>query len=451
MKNFLRLGNAGLQGVVGHGLGLSQAMNYCSALATWNEGGKIVIASDPRYSTPMLKSAAISAFLAAGCDVIDAGIAPAPLLHYLVPKLGAGAGCLISAGHHDQGWNAIQSLNEEGSFFSDSQCQELLDIYHSRQFELKKWDEIGQLSEITSDQIHPYIEEICSDIDVDAIRAANFKVVIDSCNGSASTITGALCEYLNLEAIQINDELNGYLPHAPEPRPRTAYQVKTVLEVVKADIGFVLSSDASRVSIVSSCGETLSEEYTFPLVAQALLAQKEGDLTVVTNCCTTRTLDEVVEQNKAKLIKTKVGQSAAIQAMIANEAVLAGDGSGSVAFADTVKGFDALKVIPVILGAMAQRKLSSAELVEELPRKSIKKRRVPCSPLHGYNALSRLREHYKGATIDETDGLRFDWPDGWVHARLSNTEPVIRVVSEWKTEKEARDLANKTARLLSHA
>ena len=440
MSEFIKLGNAGIRGVVGSGLNLRKAGNYCSALATWLDGGRVVIGCDTRQSTPMLKSIAMSTFLAAGCEVIDADITPAPLAHYLVSRLNAVGGCLIGASHHGLGWNAILPLNETGAGASPTQTQDILNILHSRQYKLAEWDKVGSVQKVDDQLTEDYIKDLLKDIDLEAIRRSRFSVVIDCCNGSASVLVDKIFAETGLNLIKINDQLRTYLPHDPEPRPRTAYQAKALLEALGADIGFVFNTDATRVSIVTSSGETLSEELTFPLVANAVLSKCDGEQMVITNTCTTRSLDDVVRQHGGELIKTRVGQAAAIEVMQDCGAILAGDGMGSVAFKGNVPAFDDFRSCLIILENMALKGQFSSALVNDIPRYHIIKSKIPCESTQAFAVLHHCSEVFADAeNIDDTDGLRFDWTDGWIHLRVSETEPILRLICEWPTEEQARN------------
>ncbi|MEN9360479.1 MAG: Phosphomannomutase/phosphoglucomutase [Verrucomicrobiota bacterium] len=452
---FIRLGAAGLHGEIGGGLNPRNALGYCSALATWLDGGPVVIASDTRFSSPMLRSCAIAAFSGAGIEVLDAGLCTSAAASFLVRRLGAAGGLVIGAGHHGKGWNALQPLGPGGCPLGAAQSQELLDIYHARRYRLAPWNELGQVRELPSSEVEAYVEALVADLDVAAIAASRLKVVVDLCNGAATQACRLLFDKLGIELIPINDEASGHLPHEPEPRPRAAYQARSLLSVLKADIGFVLDSAGNRVSLVASDGETLSEELTLPIIASALLRRPRKDASrpvVVTNICTTRSLDLVCAAGGAELVKTAVGFSPVLEAALDRKALLAGDGVGAVAYPATSPHFDALHSLGIILEALALEKCSSAELVARLPRFAIVKTTLPCDPSRAYVILRSLRDAFPDARrTDSTDGLRLDWDDGWIHLRASETEPVVRLISEWPSQEEARDRAEKLRRLVARS
>jgi len=436
----LRIGTAGLRGQVASALTPPLAMDFAAALGTYLDGGAVVVGHDTRVSSCMFHNAAISALLSCGCDVLDMGVISAPEMHFAVPHLQAAGGLLIGAGHHPKGWNALIPLTASGAFFTNIRLQELLDIYHSRRYGLQRWDRVGKERPVPPRVREAYLDRLCAQLDVDAIAGGGFNVVADFCNGSGSLVADQFASRLGIRLIAINCELSGILPHDPEPRPRSAMQVHSVLKPLKADIGFVFNSDMSRASIVTSAGETLSEEYTVALVADQILAGKPGRK-VVTNWCTTRTLDEVVVRHQGELFKTKVGEAFIIDRMFELGAALAGDGSGSAAFAGHIPGYDNFMVMGAVLEAMARKRASSAELAAALPRYHIVKRSIRTSSSHAYTMLHKLRSQFPDALVNEEDGLRFDWPDGWIHLRASMTEPLVRMVVEWNSKEQAEDRA----------
>lgn len=437
---FLRLGSAGMRGEVGSGLTPLLAINFAASLGTWINGGSVVVGCDTRMSSPMLYHAVVSALTGCGCRVYNAGVCPAPLLHFLVPHLRADAGFLIGAGHHPGNWNALVPLGSNGAYLNSIQVQELLDIYHAGLYSYHG-GEPGTIEPVPDGASEAYLDQILAPIDTIAIAERNFTVIADFCNGSGSILSTHFADRLGLNLIAINNTLSGIIPHDPEPRPRSSTQVQSIMAPLHADVGFVFNSDMSRVALVSDTGETLSEEYTFPLVAWHVLARRPRGQTIITNPCTTRTLDDVAARFGAELIKTKVGQAYIIDAMLEYNAILGGDGSGSVAFADGVRGYDSFIDMALILEAMAFNRSPLSELVASLPRYHLHKKKIPCPAANAYNLLRNLKNYFSDAEISEEDGIRFDWPDGWIHLRSSATEPVIRMIVEWKTREEAEDKA----------
>ncbi len=438
---FLRMGTAGLRGEIGSGLTPGYAIDFTSAFGTFTDGGVVVVGRDTRISSFMLFNAVVSALLSCGCKVFDAGICPAPILQFLVPELNADGGIMIGAGHHPANWNALVPLAADGTYLNSVQVQELLDIYHAGMFSRASWKHLGSIRKVPPQMVDRYLDRICTIVDPEVIASAGYTVVSDFCNGSGSILAERFAERFGIKMIGINNELSGILPHDPEPRPRSSFQVKSIIAPLKADIGFVFNSDMSRIAVVTDTGETLSEELSFPLVADHVLDKAGPGQVVVTNTCSTRTLDDIVRSRGSEVVKTKVGQAFILETMFEQDAILGGDGSGSVVLRGAVNGYDSFIGMALILEAMAVNRCTASELVDKLPRYWISKRKISCMAANAYSRIRELRNLYPQASVSEDDGLRFDWNDGWVHLRSSATEPIIRMIVEWKTREEAEDRA----------
>ncbi len=434
---FLRLGPTGLRGAVGSALTTPLAIRFASAFGTWLNGGTVAVCTDTRTSSPMFKAACLSGLLSCGCNVLDLGVCPSAVLHFAVKRLGLEGGLIIGPGHHQEGWNAIVAVSAGGACLTPIQTQEMLDIYHGGVFQLAPWDRGGKIFPAPEDMFDRYLDDLSALVDKDRIAQRHFRVVMDFCNGSGSVLSEKIAARLNLDAVPINDLQSGSLPHDPEPRPRSSAQVKSIMRPLKADAGFVFSSDVGRVAVVTNSAETLSEEYTIPLVADNVLAKAPPHSSVATNWCTTRTLDRVAKRHHATLWKGEIGEAFTSELMIEKDAVLAGDGSGGVIVSPNTAGFDGFAAMFMILESMALKKASCSDLIADLPRYHIIKLSLPCPSVKAYPVLRELRNMFPDAEVTEADGLRFDWTDGWVHVRISRTEPILRMILEWKDRKIA--------------
>ena len=437
-----KLGAAGIRGVIGAGLTPENAIDFACAFGTFANGGKIVVALDTRSSSEMLHQAVISGLQSCGCEVHDLGIAPAMLLSFAIPKLKADGGLLIGGGHQRESWNSIVPWGKNGAYLNNIQIRELFDIYYGRRFLTCAGDKIKKIVPVSKNIQKQYFDALCKVIDTKAIAAANFTVINDFCNGSGSVMEKEFAARLGLNSIPINNILSGVLPHDPEPRPHSAFQVQSLIKPLKSDVGFVFNSDMSRVSLVSDTGETLSEECTFPLGVEYLMEKSGKDgLRVISNICTSTTLDDVVALHNGIIGKHTTGQSNIIDYMRESNAFISGEGSGSFTSSDWLPSFDAFYVSAVILEAMAVKQKTLSELVAELPRYHIVKKTIKSSSMNAYNRIRAIKKYFEDAEICEIDGLRLDWDDGWVSLRASSTEQFIRLISESKDKEIAEDRA----------
>lgn len=445
---FLRLTTFGIRGVIGETLTPEVVAGFAAAFGTFAGARAVAVGRDPRFSSPMLTEAVTSALLATGCDVLDCGICPAPVLQYVVRSRGLSGGICVSGGHNPPEWNALIWINGEGTYLTSEQGETVLDIYHARAFARAAWAKVGRRTSLAA-PVHEYLDELAGFLDADAIRGAGFRVVVDASNGAASRYLEPMAERLGFALIPLNTEEDVAMPHDPEPRPRNGRQVAALMRFVEGDVGFMLNSDASRASVIADTCETFSEEITFPLVLEPLLSRAPG--MIVTNCCSSRIVDDLAARCGVPLVKTRVGQSPIIQRMLLEDAVGGGDGSGSAAAARFLPAFDALLEIGLILEGMAKKDRSVSEIAKDLPRYFIKKSQIPCPSQRSHRVVETLAARYEDQRIDRTDGVRVDWEESWVHARASSTEPVIRIISEAREPEETFRRLDEVTRIINQA
>ncbi len=427
----LRISYAAARGIIGESMTPVFAQRYVNSFGTYVEGAPVVLARDPRASGIMLHAAALSALISCGCDVYDLGICPTPVAQFFIRNNeNIKGGIVITGGHNNANWNGIIPFRANGTVFDEYDGGELLEFYHAIVFRSVGWKELGKHIKIDN-AYDLYTEKLISFLDADKIKSKNLTVVLDPCNGAAAPISTLICKKLNCNVIPINDDPNGIFPHAPEPRPRNGKQVSSIIKAIGADVGFCFNSDGSRLSIVSNDGETVSEEFALPLVVDYFLSKKCNSNCIVTNICTTKTLDDVAKRHSARLIKTPIGQPAVISTMLNEDACIGGEGSGGISVKDFQPAFDSFLTMGLILSSIAESGNTCKELINNLSRYHLVKKYVCCRPDRQYAAVDAVRRAFKNEkNINFTDGIRIDWDDGWLHVRAAATEPMVRVISE---------------------
>jgi len=444
----LRLSNFGLQGVIGEALTPDIVIDFAAAYGTYLDGAPVMVGRDTRQSSRMLHAAVLSGLMSTGTDVIDLDICPTPMLQFAAMQRDVGGAIAISGGHNRVGMNGMVLIGSDGGFVNPVAGEAVLDIYHARDFRRRRWDQSGNIRQ-SSSIVNDYFAVLGAFVDTDAIRQSKFRVIVDPVNGAGCRCLEPFAACLGIEVIPINAIESGYPAHDVEPRPRNSRQVAALVPHILSDIGFVSSSDMGRIAIVAETGETASEEYTLPLIADYLLARQSG--TLVTNCCTTRILDDVAARHEARIVKSSVGQAYVISTLTDESGILGGEGNGSVAIPEFNRAFDGFVSMAIILEAMALHKTRASELIRDLPRYHMTKRKLPAPPHRCYRAmegLEHLAEFTEGGTISTQDGIRVDWEDGWIHVRASQTEPMIRIISESKSRIDAEARAVNAARLI---
>jgi len=445
MQN-LRVASFGIRGFVGQSLTPKIVMDFASAFAAFNQGGCILLGRDTRYSSDMIHSAVMASLLSAGCEVMDFGVCPTPILQFSVTPFDAAGAISISGGHNATGWNAVTLIGPDGSFLEPMSGETVLEHYHAGQFINQGWQQMGSVK-TTQNFSEPYFDALEKHVNMPAIRDAGLTAVIDPVGGAGCPYLESFAERLGFNLVPVNGEPTGYLAREPEPRPRSALPMASIIRRLGGDVGFVLSSDMGRLSLVTKEGEPASEEYTFSVIAEHVLSKHSGCL--VTNCCTTRTIDDIGRKHGVPIVKTPVGQAFIMAALADEKGVIGGEGNGSVALPGFSMAFDGFLMMALILEAMAESGRSIQDRIDSLPRYHIVKKMIACESRQGYRALAGLKEEILAqgdGQIDLTDGLRVDWDDGWVHIRASRTQQIVRVISEATTRERAEARADEMTR-----
>lgn len=435
----LKIGITGVRGIVGQAFTPELVVGFAQAFATYLDGGRVLICRDTRPSGPMVSAAVCAGLLAAGCEVVDLGICPTPSMQLAVSQLGVDGGIAITAGHNPAHWNALKFVRSDGLYLNATQGEELLDIFDQSEFSKATWDKIKTHVE-SADAISQHIDVLRSSFDIEKIRARKFTVAVDCCNGGCALLIPRWLEVLGCEVLAVNDDPTAPFPHSPEPKPENMAQLRAVVKAGHADIGFAHDADGERLGIVTERGETLSEELTLPLVAAIRWGQRQG--TVVTNVSTSSRIDRVATRYGGTVIRTPVGQPYISEAIIENAAILGGEGSGGIAVPEVHATHDSAAAIGVILERLARDGATISSLVDEIPPITMMKYNIEVEPNRLYSLLQsfRLLVEREKLDCDLTDGVKVTLPTGWVHARASNTESIIRIIVEAEDAKRAQEL-----------
>jgi phosphomannomutase len=428
----LRISHVGLRGVVGAGLTAGHVIDFASAFGTFVEPGRpVLIGRDPRASGVMLREGVLAGLIACGHQVIDLGIVSSPVLQHAIRRLDAAGGISIGASHNTAEWNALKFFGPRGTYLSTAESGELLDIYHLRKFEYADWKGIGASREY-GNAIDDYIDELGRVFDFDVAKGR--RVVVDCCNGTSSPILKRLNERFGLELILINDNLSGvHFAHDPVISAETiGLQLAPLMKPLGADVGFQFDVDSDRVGIATEAGAPVSEERILPLIADWLLPLGPGRI-VITNLSTTALVEHVAAKHGARVVRVPVGRQATIDALSAyrtEDVAVAGEGSGAVMMPQFQFIYDGIASMFAILSLLRDRNEALSRVLGTYPKYFMKKGEVPLTSPNVPDLLMTLQEQYAGGRMNMSDGLRVDWPDRWFHVRVSQTEPIVRVIAE---------------------
>jgi len=435
-------------GPVGDGLNPLDIVRFTAAYATQikkNKTGsiKIVVGRDARISGEMVNQLVIGTLLGMGFDVVNIGLATTPTTELAVTMEKAAGGIILTASHNPKQWNALKLLNEKGEFFNALEGESVLKVAAEESFIFSQVDEIGKLTEDFS-YTQKHIDSVLSLelVDVEAIKAADFKVAIDCVNSVGGIVIPALLKALGVTRVEeLYCEPNGQFPHNPEPLPEHLTEISSVMTKVKADVGFVVDPDVDRLAIICEDGSMFGEEYTLVSISDYILQYTPGN--TVSNLSSTRALRDVTNKYGCTYTAAAVGEVNVVTAMKATHAVIGGEGNGGVIYPASHYGRDALVGIALFLTHLAKSKLSVSALRKTYPEYYISKNRIQLTPaINVDDVLKVIKESYKQYEVNDIDGVKIDFPTGWVHLRKSNTEPIIRIYSEARTSEQAEGFAS---------
>ena len=426
---------SGIRGIVGDGLDPETIIKFTNAYAEFIGSGKVVIGRDARITGEMVNQITTGTLLAKGIDVIDIGICPTPTVQFNVKKLKAQGGIAISASHNPNEWNALKLLNGTGQFLSPEEYVQMQKFLKKDQLNYKSWDKIGKWTEY-SKGIQNHVDAILDlgIIYLDEIRKRKFKVVLDCVNGAGTYVLPEFLKDFGCEVIEMNCDRTGIFPRSPEPLPENLTETMKKVKETKADLGIVVDPDVDRLVLITDKGEPFSEENTIVLVVQFILSRKKGN--VVVNLSTTRAVDDIAHQFSCEVYRSAVGEANVVKKMKEVNAVIGGEGSGGVIFPEVHYGRDALVGIALTLQCLADYGKPLSKLKDELPQYFISKKKIEIT-IDPDQVIQKLKATFSGQKINTEDGLRVDFIDHWVHFRKSNTEPIIRIITEAKTKAEA--------------
>lgn len=411
---------------------------------------KIVVGRDGRISGPMIKSLVINTLISQGIDVIDLDLATTPTVEVAVINQQAQGGVVITASHNPQGWNALKLLNSQGEFLSVSDGQQVLELAEQKQFIFSPETELGTYA-LNEDFVQEHLGAIINlpVVDIEAISTKNYRIVVDGINSVGGLVVPELLKLLGVQdIILLNGEPNGQFAHRPEPLAENLEQIMSEVITEKADLGIIVDPDVDRLVFVDEAGELFGEEYTLVAIADYVLNNFEsinsfrpGKYTksTVSNLSSSRALQDITEKHQGLYQASAIGEVHVVELMKKTKAVIGGEGNGGIIYPELHYGRDALVGIALFLTALAKSKQTISDFRKNFPDYFMIKDKIELTGNIDLNLVfNKLKEVYRQQEIFEIDGLKISWPDSWVHLRVSNTEPIIRLYGEAPSINEIR-------------
>ncbi len=445
---------SGIRGTIGgkvdNGLTPIDTVKFAAAYGSWLKNQytskkiRVVIGRDARLSGQMISDLVCSTLIGLGIDVINLGLSTTPTVEIAVPMEHAHGGIILTASHNPKQWNALKLLNSKGEFISGAEGELLLEIAEKEAFDFAQVDDLGI---ITHDDTYlkKHIDSILrlDLVDVNAIKKADFSIVVDAVNSSGGIFVPALLKALGVSKVtEMYCDPTGHFPHNPEPLPEHLTDLSGKIIEVDADLGITVDPDVDRLAMVCEDGSMFGEEYTLVAVADYVLTHTPG--TTVSNMSSTKALRDITEQRGLNYFAAAVGEVNVVSKMKEQGAVIGGEGNGGIIYPASHYGRDALVGIALFLTHLAKKSMKCSALRDSYPTYTISKNKIELTPSINVDAiLTQMAEKYKNEEVDTLDGVKIYIGDEWVHLRKSNTEPIIRIYSESNTEENATKFALK--------
>ncbi|MGO3708403.1 MAG: phosphoglucosamine mutase [Mesonia hippocampi] len=425
------------------------AVKFAAAYGTWvkqqlpKENYRIVVGRDARISGEMIQELVMNTLVGLGIQVIDLGLSTTPTVEVAVPMEHADGGIILTASHNPKQWNALKLLNNKGEFINAEEGAKVLEIAEKQDFIFAEVDDLGKITKNDA-YIDMHIDEILDLelVNTEAIKKAKFSVVVDAVNSTGGIAIPLLLERLGVETIKLYCEPTGEFPHNPEPLKEHLTDICKKVPQEKANLGVVVDPDVDRLAIIDENGQMFGEEYTLVAVADYILGHKKGN--TVSNLSSSRALRDVTEKHGGTYSASAVGEVNVVKLMKDTQAVIGGEGNGGIIYPELHYGRDSLVGIALFLSLLAERSISVSELRKTYPAYYMAKNKIQLTPSLDVDAiLATITQRYQKEEISTVDGVKIDFPENWVHLRKSNTEPIIRIYTEAKTQETADILAEK--------
>ena len=445
---------SGIRGTIGgvpdDNLTPIDAVKFAAAYGTWLKKHiyktrvKVVVGRDARISGEMVQNLVQYTLVGLGIDVVDIGLSTTPTVEVAVTMEQADGGIILTASHNPKQWNALKLLNNKGEFLNAQEGEEILRIAAANEFTFAEVDALGHITH-NDTYIQRHIDAVLSLLPLatlETIRKRKFKVAVDAVNSTGGIAIPLLLERLGAEVVPLYCEPNGQFPHNPEPLKEHLSDICAKVVEVKADLGVVVDPDVDRLALITEEGEMFGEEYTLVACADYYLSKKKGN--VVSNLSSSRALRDIAEKHGVEYAAAAVGEVNVVTKMKEVNAVIGGEGNGGVIFPELHYGRDALVGVVLFLSLLVEKDTTVSALRRSYPAYFMSKNKIQLTTrLNPDKVLQAMQEKYAHEQITTIDGLKIDFPFSWVHLRKSNTEPIIRIYTEAKTQAEADALATR--------
>ena len=449
---------SGIRGTIGgvHGDNLTpiDAVNFGCAYGQWlinknpNSKHKVIIGRDARISGEMIQNLVQFSLISMGIDIVDLGLSTTPTVELMVKKYNADGGIIITASHNPTQWNALKLLNENGEFLNSHEGKLIVDFSENKNFTFSQVEDLGTLTK-ENQSMNQHIDSVLNLnlVNAEKIKAKKLKIVVDAVNSTGGIIVPDFLNKLDIEVIKLYCQPNGNFPHNPEPLKNNLKDLSNKVIETGADMGIAVDPDVDRLVFMCENGELFGEENTLVACSDYVLSKTPGN--TVSNLSSSRALNDITLEYNQTHYYSAVGEVNVIEKMKEVNAIIGGEGNGGVIYPESHYGRDAIVGIGLFLSLYCERDLSASNLLNTYPKYYMVKEKINLSSsINVDKILNQIAEEYKNEKIDLVDGVRIDFIDSWVQLRKSNTEPIIRIYSEAKSEEKSNNLISEIKTLI---
>ena len=449
---------SGIRGTIGgvHGDNLTpiDAVNFGCAYGQWlinknpNSKHKVIIGRDARISGEMIQNLVQFSLISMGIDIVDLGLSTTPTVELMVKKHNADGGIIITASHNPTQWNALKLLNENGEFLNSHEGKLIVDFSENKNFTFSQVEDLGTLTK-ENQSMNQHIDSVLNLnlVNAEKIKAKKLKIVVDAVNSTGGIIVPDFLNKLDIEVIKLYCQPNGNFPHNPEPLKNNLKDLSDKVIETGADMGIAVDPDVDRLVFMCENGELFGEENTLVACSDYVLSKTPGN--TVSNLSSSRALNDITLKYNQTHYYSAVGEVNVIEKMKEVNAIIGGEGNGGVIYPESHYGRDAIVGIGLFLSLYCERDLSASNLLNTYPKYYMVKEKINLSSsINVDKILNQIAEKYKNEKIDLVDGVRIDFIDSWVQLRKSNTEPIIRIYSEAKSEEKSNNLISEIKTLI---
>jgi phosphomannomutase len=449
---------SGIRGTIGgvHGDNLTpiDAVNFGCAYGQWlinknpNSKHKVIIGRDARISGEMIQNLVQFSLISMGIDIVDLGLSTTPTVELMVKKHNADGGIIITASHNPTKWNALKLLNENGEFLNSHEGKLIVDFSENKNFTFSQVEDLGTLTK-ENQSMNQHIDSVLNLnlVNAEKIKAKKLKIVVDAVNSTGGIIVPDFLNKLDIEVIKLYCDPNGNFPHNPEPLKNNLKDLSNKVIETGADMGIAVDPDVDRLVFMCENGELFGEENTLVACSDYVLSKTPGN--TVSNLSSSRALNDITLKYNQTHFYSAVGEVNVVEKMKEVNAIIGGEGNGGVIYPESHYGRDAIVGIGLFLSLYCERDLSASNLLNTFPKYYMVKEKINLSgSINVDKILNQIAEKYKNEKIDLVDGVRIDFIDSWVQLRKSNTEPIIRIYSEAKSEEKSNNLISEIKTLI---